>query len=243
MTKTTTLLTTLLAPGVLSSQAVVRGVVLTDSTGVPIAGAIVEIAKLSQAVTADAQGLFRFASVPRGKHNMLARAVGYYPRTVPILISGDDSLSLFFRLAPVPVTLTPILVESEAMMVLNPMMGGFIMRRRLGHGEFMGPAELEKLAHTTFPEALRQFGMSIRTNAQGRPYATGRRGGTCPVEVIMDGILQTGLRGQPFDLSSLRVENLAGVEYYVGGATVPVEFMKGNSSCGVLVVWTRQRRP
>lgn len=45
------------------------------------------------------------------------------------------------------------------------------------------------------------------------------------------------------DLSSVRVETLAGVEYYVGAARVPIMYERGESSCGVLVLWTRLRRP
>ena len=41
----------------------------------------------------------------------------------------------------------------------------------------------------------------------------------------------------------MRVESLAGVEYYVGGARVPLLFARGDSACGVLVLWTRMRRP
>jgi hypothetical protein len=228
-------------PGLLAGQAVVQGIVLNDSTSVALPGTIIEIPKLALSTTADARGLFSFASVPLGKHGVLARAIGYQPRTLSILIAQPDTVRLVFRLRQAPVRLAPIEVEEQTATAINPRMAGFADRRRMGQGEFLGPAELEQLAHTSLPEVLRQFGLTIRTG-RGRTYAIGRRGGTCPVEVFLDGILQSR-RPEPFDLSSISVEALAGIEYYVGGARLPVLFTRGDSSCGVLVLWTRMRRP
>lgn len=236
------MITSLLGPGPVFGQAVVRGIVLTDSTGIPLVGATIEIPRLSRAVTSDARGLFLLADVPVGKHTVLARAIGYQPRALSIWIAQSDTLRLVFRLQPAPVNLDPIVVEGQTAMALNPLMAGFSERRRFGQGEFLGPAELERLAQTSLPGALRQFGMSIRSSARGRPYATGRRGGSCAVQVFLDGIPQPNLP-QPFDLSSVPMDQLAGVEYYVGIATVPVLFARGDSACGVLVLWTRMRGP
>jgi hypothetical protein len=177
-------------------------------------------------------------SIPSGR----ARAIGYQQRTLSIFASRNDTLRLVFRLQPAPVTLDPITVEAQAEDALNPLMAGFSERRRFGQGEFLGPAELDRLASTSLPEALRQFGLSIKARPRGRPYAMGRRGGSCALQVFLDGIMQSN-QPLPFDLSSVSVQSLAGVEYYVGAARIPVLYARGESSCGVLVLWTRLRRP
>lgn len=223
-------------------QAVVRGIILTDTTNTPVAGAIIEISSLSLSTTSDSNGLFLLAQVPVGKHSVRARAIGYHSRVLSVLITQHDTLRLVFRLPSVPVTLDPIVVEAEEAMALNPLMAGFARRRHFDQGEFLGPAEPERLIQSPLQGVVRQMGMTIRNSRRGRPYATGRRAGTCAVQVFLDGILQPN-RPEPFDLSSVRVEQLAGVEYYVGIARVPVEFARGDYACGVLVLWTRLRRP
>lgn len=110
------MITSLIGPGPLFGQPVFRGIVLTDSTDILL------------------------ADVPIGKPGVLARAIGYQPRGLSILIAQSDTLRLVFRLEPAPVILAPIVV-------------------------------------------------------------------------------------------------------YVGLATVPVVFARGDSACGVLVLWTRMRRP
>ncbi len=232
----------LAGPATVFGQATVRGVVLADSLGTPIAGAVVEAPRLHLATTTDRQGLFVLAGVAAGKQRLLARSIGYYPRTLNVLVVRADTLRIVFRLAVAPVTLDPIMVEAQAVEALNPMMAGFADRRRLGAGEFLGPTELADMAHSTLPDALRQFGLTILQSASGRPFAIGRRGGSCALQVFLDGLPMPN-RPEPFDLSTVRVENLAGVEYYAGAARVPVLFERAESSCGVLVLWTRLRRP
>jgi len=39
----------------------------------------------------------------------------------------------------------------------------------------------------------------------------------------------------------MRVDQFAGVEFYPGGATIPSQYNKTGSSCGVLLLWTRER--
>ena len=43
------------------------------------------------------------------------------------------------------------------------------------------------------------------------------------------------------NLQQMRVDQFAGVEFYPGGATIPSQYNKTGSSCGVLLLWTRER--
>jgi hypothetical protein len=65
----------------------------------------------------------------------------------------------------------------------------------------------------------------------------------CWVAVYLDGIpIFTGPPGNAPDFARMQVNEYAGVEYYSGGARIPVQFASGKSSdCGVLLLWTRER--
>ena len=66
-------------------------------------------------------------------------------------------------------------------------------------------------------------------------WAVGVRRG-CPVDVYINGVISTDN-----DLEKLSVSEYAGVEYYSGPATIPAEYNKTSSSCGVLLFWMRDR--
>ena len=46
---------------------------------------------------------------------------------------------------------------------------------------------------------------------------------------------------QPFNFDGLRVSDFAAAEYYSGAASIPAEYNATGSSCGVLLLWTRER--
>ena len=45
----------------------------------------------------------------------------------------------------------------------------------------------------------------------------------------------------PFNLTNFLVSNLAGVEYYPDGPSLPVQFDHSSQRCGALLLWTRER--
>jgi hypothetical protein len=78
-------------------------------------------------------------------------------------------------------------------------------------------------------------------------------GGVAP-EVFLDGVPMNspgsgsaGGRGaarippQIFNLNSIQISELQGVEYYPSGGSVPIEFTSERTGCGALLLWTRER--
>ena len=64
----------------------------------------------------------------------------------------------------------------------------------------------------------------------------------CYARVYMDGKkAYAGRDGEPlFDVNSLHPAQLEAVEYYAGPAQTPLEYSDLDSTCGVLVLWTRR---
>ena len=61
-------------------------------------------------------------------------------------------------------------------------------------------------------------------------------GGSCPLDLYINGVISPDN-----DLEKLAVSEFAGVELYLGGASIPALYNKTGSSCGVLLLWLRDR--
>jgi hypothetical protein len=88
---------------------IMTGVVL-DTTGTPIPGAEIIIPGVSKRLYSDANGVFRFDGVPRGKHTMRARKLGYAPQIREFAV-GDSGGVAEFELVPMARAL-PAVVSS-----------------------------------------------------------------------------------------------------------------------------------
>lgn len=234
----------LLASTRLLAQGTIEGTVFTaDVSSAPLRDATVDIRSIPVSTTTDNRGQFRLDSLPPGRYRLRARHIGYYAAELDVRIAATDTVRVVLRMQVAPTTLAPIEVNAPNPETLNPRMAGFNDRRRRGLGEFLGPEELRELEHTNLTQVLRTVGLTIARNLRnGRPFASARRGPTslrettCPVQVYVDGILMPNTP-EPFDPTSIRLETLVGLEFYTGGARVPVLFERGDARCGVLLLW------
>ena len=75
--------------------------------------------------------------------------------------------------------------------------------------------------------------------------ASTRCGAGGPPQVYLDGIPLLGNivngREGAFNLNSIDVSELGGVEYYPTTESMPIEFSHTSNGCGALMLWTRER--
>src|SRR2546430_14384926 len=83
---------------------------VTDSTGAALAGVSVSITELDRRTLSDASGAFAFAQVPVGRYTVVARMVGFAPRTATVAVPA----------APVGLALRPAAVGLPAVGVAAP---------------------------------------------------------------------------------------------------------------------------
>lgn len=225
-----------------AQTGVIDGVV-TDSSAAPVSGARVTIKGLSLEVTTPESGRFRFNGVPPGLYVMTIGKLGYKSALTTIRVAAGDTLRPAYELIPTGGTvLGEVKVTGTSS---SPTRQDFDARRALGRGKFMTEEEIDKRSSAGATELLRTFSavnvvapLGSRSASAPVYYAMSRRDGTnsCPMAVVVDGFQ----RPIPYDLSELpSPKEIMGIEVYAGNATIPVQFARWNSGCGLILVWTR----
>jgi hypothetical protein len=92
-------------PGMISNATPLPGPkimigVVRDTFGIPIPGAEVIIPGLAKRLIANGDGVFRFDGVPKGKHTMRARKIGYAPQVREFVVDTAGGIAEF-ELVPI----------------------------------------------------------------------------------------------------------------------------------------------
>jgi hypothetical protein len=123
----------------------------------------------------------------------------------------------------------------------------FERRRLLGNGDFLTEAMIRKIGGQFVDVVRRVPGIQFSRAPGGfGAYASAGRGATrgrpCFVSVMIDrSWVYEGKAGQlPFDLSSISPDIVVAVEFYRGLSNIPIELGKQITTCGTLVIWTKQ---
>ena len=121
----------------------------------------------------------------------------------------------------------------------SPIEREFEGRRRLGWGQFMTQAEIEKLDFVAISDLLLTFRSIDRTMSNTRAPS-------CRYQFFVDGV---PLKDAGMMIEVLpRPAEIFGIELYDSPSTIPLEYKtfgpggKGNSGalCGVILVWTKR---
>lgn len=232
--------------GIATAQSAPLVGIVRSAGGLTLEDAHVQVLSMRLSATTDARGRFRFENLPVGPHDITVRRLGYSPITVRVELTPADSLARSFVLTPI-VELEVVRVETTRVAIPE-----FEDRRARGAGHFITRPELDRLPHRRMADVLRRVpGLRLTTNSRNRDevYAINSRGAitmsganpTCYVQVYLDGAaVFSGGPQPPYNVNSLRTDDVEAVEYYAGGASIPAEFNRTGSACGVLVIWTRR---
>jgi hypothetical protein len=217
---------------------------VSDTGLAPLHAAFVSILGTNIRIGTGPNGRFRIANVPVGQYLVLVKRVGYQPISAVIDVPRGDTLRLSYTMEQLSATMLDAVVVTEKSPTLR--MREFERRKASGVGQFMDRAEIEQRNAVYATELFRKF-LSItvspsHTSAITQYYALSTReggdpnAGACPMQVYLDQVpLPT-----PFNLDLLPPpKELAGIEIYSGPATIPPQFAGTNTSCGVVLVWTR----
>jgi len=234
--------------------ALFTGIVLTDSTRVPIANAEVFIAELSLRTRTNARGAFRFSEVPPGTWTFGVRRVGYGPLDAKLTFAANKSVERQIFLSRVA------MLDSVRVVAGGPAMIEFEENRRLGLGSFVTREDLEKERDRRLSTILASLKGANIIGGTNHAWIAGGSGSVreglhfpdkleqsmgaklaCYSQVYLNGSLVYKRSTDPlFDINTLQPDGIEAIEFYPSLAVTPARYLDPNMPCGVVVIWSRR---
>ena len=225
--------------GSASGRGTIAGV-LTDASGAPYRNARIRVEDLPE-TRSGSDGTFLVRDVPSGTRQVDIRSVGMAPFVTAVDVVPNDTAMLTAQLHKI--TLLDV-VRVTGTMTQQRRISALEERKRAGWGYFQdstsfGMFQSMSGVFNSFPslqlEPVNHSTQFVLTLPQ-----TVRR---CVANLWIDGVHQYTGGSDPAVgygiLNDLHPDQIAAVEVYPRGATVPLEFATMNSSCGAVVIWTK----
>lgn len=234
----------LLVPAVVSSAGAQTGTIrgtVHDSAGAPVRSAQVHIAPENRVAFVDSTGRFTITDLKAGTYTLLARRIGWEPRTQTVLVREGEQVSLDFVLRRLPQSLEAVVVRADT---ICPRFTyeGVLCRRAEGRGFMMDADEIAaKKPHLRDWIFLDVPGMTI-VAVQGGIVPKSTRGWRCLRQIV-----NGGLRAR--DSPPPRAQDLTAVEVFHPDE-IPPEYAHWawgtygtrrnpmNVRCTLIVYWT-----
>jgi hypothetical protein len=216
-------------------MAAISGRVVDSLSQAPIVGAQVAILGTNRLASSDSSGRFSHAGLKAGPYVFQVRAPGYQVRTWVLRVGQGETVSRDFALPPVAYLLSPVTREG-----IPGMMAGrlreFERRRAAGRGVFITEEEIRRTEAATLGDLLRATaGVRVSCNSAGcTAQMTRAATAQCRPDFFVD-----GLSANFSTNANLPTVGIVAVEVYRSGGEAPVEFLRADTDCGAIVIWTR----
>lgn len=196
----------------------------------PLAGASVSVMGTPRTMRSNADGRFSVELAP-GVYVLQARALGYAAGSWVVQLADQETLSVVIELEPAPVTLAGVTVEGQRPEQRG--LAGFEQRRQRGRGVYVSEQDIQRANATSLSDLLRNM-PGVRLVCRFRTCRVNMSRGECQPDFFVD--------GYPANNSTSLEMPLVGViavEVYRTVTETPAEFLRGNNTCGTIVLWTR----
>ena len=213
----------------------INGQVVDQLSRQPVIGATVNLIGTRLHAATDSAGRFSHASLGAGTYILEVRAIGYGVTSWVLRLSDAEVVDYIFEVAPIDIELDPIVVEGRPG-YFQRRMQEFEERRRAGRGIFITHDQIEASHAATMADLLRGV-PGVRLNCRSgicTAQMTRTAHGVCAADWVVDGM--------PASVSStphLPVVGIVAVEIYRSPNEAPAEFLKADSDCGVIAIWTK----
>jgi hypothetical protein len=228
---------------------VVQGVV-RNRTGSLVPGATVSAVGTDITAQADEYGRFSLQGVALGSGIVEARAVGYMTGRAQTMVRSGSTQQTDIIMGDSVTVLDPVTVVGEYQPYLKIV--GFEARRRNSTGHFLDTTDINRSGATRFEEIFRMVpGIRVRPNGTGYMVEVGRSEGQilnpsaanyCAPAYFVDGVYFPLPPLQTATMPIVPAEVLA-IEVYSNLISAPPQYQRRQSSCGVILVWTKRGVP
>lgn len=229
------LLACLVAGPLAAQSGTLRGRVIDDETGEPVAEATVRV-KGSPLLSADSLGRFEVTGLAGGEIEVEIQALGFVRGRWKFNLMDGQILDQTFAMEFSGEKLPEVVVTARAQR-LAPRYADFERRRDRGLGAYFRWEEIKARGFNTVGDALRTV-RGVRIVCDQRRFecqAYMARTLNCPPQWWIDGTnVQSFTENQP-------IRDIYGIEIYRGPSEIPAEFTGSNSGCGAIVMWTKSR--
>lgn len=212
---------------------------VVSETGQPIIGAQAIVIGTAARGTSDSSGTYQVVDAPAGTRTLELRAVGFAPERRVVDLFSTAALRADVRLTSVKRVLDTIRVAASRAYANHG--EGFDRRRRSMPGHFIDADAVDRAKPARFTDLLSRV-PSVRLEEGSLSTRIVMRGTqvACEPVVFLDGARIPGMDLR--DLNGLLLpDDIGAVEVYTKEQS-PVEFSTLDD-CGVIVVWTKRRRP
>jgi TonB family protein len=225
------------APCLLRAQGSVSGSV-TDTAGVPVLGAEVDVEGTAAQTRTDEQGHFAFLNVPLGDHSVTVRRLGFAPARETVRISAESDAQVAFRMTPIAAMLPPVVVRPAQVRYTGRLAGYYKRLERRSSGEFITREQIDRANPSDLVELLAQAPGIQAFHGHHGVDAVRMRGRSCWPIVWLDG---TPMGAGEVDLDAFVPSSIQGIELYLGSTTAPLRYTQqgDRSSCGTILIWSR----
>jgi hypothetical protein len=253
----------LVAPLALFAQSgALEGSVSTDSLGKhSMPGVEISIPALNLTTRTNFAGEYRLRGIAPGRYLAIATAVGYRSVGDSVTVAVGEGNFHDFVLATRAIVLDSVVSKAAAPLPqhISPGLNGFEERYHNRKGGYFVPDSIFRkeedrpladviVAHVPGIMILRTSGSKAYLATGRGPSAGAMSGKTvqCYPDVYLDGVMLVPLPDpvrpiKAVDLSQFPAMELGAMEFYPGGASLPIQFNHTAAGCGALLLWSREK--
>ena len=207
------------------------GTILDRASRQPLEGAAISLLGTPLSVRSTAAGQFTGTGLKAGTYVMQVRALGYTPGSWVIELAERETLSVVIEMEATPVTLAGVTVEATQWQQRG--MVGFAERRERARGIYVSEANIKQAGAARLSDLLRNVsGVRLVCRYTGCRVRMARS--ECQPDFFVDGLPANNSTNLEMPLIGV-----IGIEIYRTITETPVEFLRGNNTCGTIVIWTR----
>src|SRR5881394_1767271 len=208
----------------------ITGRLLDRASRQPLEGAAIDVLGTPVTLRSSPTGAFTHVGLKPGTYVMQVRALGYAPGSWVIELAERETLSVVIEMDARAIALPGITVETLG---TGRGMAGFEQRRAAGRGVYLTENDIKRADAARLSDVLRNVsGVRLICRFNGCRIRMARN--DCQPDFFVD-----GLSANNSTYLEMSVVGITGIEIYRTITETPVDFLRGDNTCGTIAIWTK----